>query len=156
MLNRFFRPASAADLLGSGAVPSFTNNSLTPSNRLSMMCFAILASFSISGSSVSNQMMSNRETSGGARLIWAVNGTSETGSNRPLFGFAAAKTAHRVRKLALIPAFEIDIFCCSIASCMLERSPSFILSNSSMAARPRSASTSAPASNVHRPSAAAS
>ena len=121
-----------------------------------MMCFAIFASFSISGSSVNNQITSNRETSGGARLICAVKGTSETGSKRPLFGFAAARTAHRVRRLALMPALEMEIFCCSMASCMLERSPSFILSNSSIAANPKSARTSAPASSVQRPSAAAS
>ena len=149
-------PERDVPLVGSGALPSLTNNSLVPCNRFPMMCCAIFASFSVSGSSVNNQMMSNRETKGGARLICAVNGTSETGSKRPFLGFAAASTAQRVRRLALIPAFDIEIVCCSIASCILERSPSFILSNSSIAASPRSARTNAPASKVQRPSAAAS
>ena len=85
-----------------------------------------------------------------------MNGTSETDWNRPAFGLAAAKIAQRVESVALIPALEIEILCCSIASCMEERSFSFILSNSSIAARPRSANASAPASKVQRPSAAES
>ena len=101
-------------------------------------------------------MTSKRETKGGAKLIWAVKGASEIGSNLPFFGFAAANTAQRVRRLALIPALEIEILCCSIASCILDLSLSFILSNSSIAASPKSARTKAPASNVHRPSAVAS
>ena len=121
-----------------------------------MMCDAIFSSDCSFGVSVNNQMISNREISGGAKLIWEVNGTSLTGWNRPLVGLAAANTAHRVRRLALIPAFEMEMLCCSMASCMLERSAVFILSNSSIAARPKSASTKAPASRVHRPSAAAS
>ena len=59
-------------------------------------------------------------------------------------------------KLALMPALEMEILCCSMASCMLERSAVFILSNSSIAAKPKSAKTNAPASNVQRPSAVAS
>ena len=73
-----------------------------------MMCRAILASFSCSAVSVSSQIMSNRETNGGARFICAVNGMSETGSNLPLFGLAAASTAHLVRRLALIPALAVS------------------------------------------------
>ena len=34
----------------------------------------------------------------------------------PCTGLAAAITEHRALKLATIPAFEIDILCCSIAS----------------------------------------
>ncbi len=113
-------------------------------------------SSSVFGTSVITQMTSNREISGGARLICAVKGTSEIGWKRPAFGFAAANTAHRVCRLALMPALAMEMRCCSIASCMLDRSLSFILSNSSMAASPRSASTKAPASRVHRPSALAS
>ena len=54
-------------------------------------------------------MMSNLDINGGARLIWAVKGVSDIGSNLPFFGLAAAKTAQRVLKLALIPALEIEI-----------------------------------------------
>ena len=49
----------------------------------------------------------------------------------------------------MIPALEIEIDCCSIASWMLVRSASFILSNSSIRQTPLSASTSAPPSSVH-------
>ena len=49
----------------------------------------------------------------------------------------------------MIPAFEIEIDCCSIASWIDVRSASFILSNSSIRQTPLSASTSAPPSSVH-------
>ena len=115
-----------------------------------------MASLSCSALSVNNQIISNREINGGAKLIWAVNGVSDTGSNLPLFGLAAANTAQRVLRLAFIPALEIEIVCCSIASCILDLSASFILSNSSIDASPKSAKTKAPASKVQRPSAAES
>ncbi len=38
------------------------------------------------------------------------------GLYRPCIGFAAAITEHRALKLATIPALEIEILCCSIAS----------------------------------------
>ena len=85
-----------------------------------------------------------------------MKGTSDTDWNRPALGLAAAKIAHLVERVALIPAFETEILCCSIASCMDDLSFSFILSNSSIAANPRSASARAPASKVQRPSAAES
>jgi hypothetical protein len=37
----------------------------------------------------------------------------------PRRGFAAAITAHRAHKVVTIPAFEIEMLCCSIASWML-------------------------------------
>ena len=48
-----------------------------------------------------------------------------------------------------MPALEMEMLCCSIASWMDTRSLSFILSNSSIRHTPRSASTSAPPSSVH-------
>ena len=58
--------------------------------------------------------------------------------------------------VALIPPFEIWIFCCSIASCIFALSSLFILSNSSIAANPESARTKIPASREKRPSLKAS
>ena len=48
-----------------------------------------------------------------------------------------------------MPALLMLMLCCSIASWMLTRSWSFILSNSSIRHTPLSASTSAPPSSVH-------
>jgi len=64
-------------------------------------------------------------------------------------GFATAITAHLALRLATIPAFEILMLYYSIASCILVRSLSFILSNSSIKHIPLSAMTNAPPSNVH-------
>ena len=80
-------------------------------------------------------MTSNLEMSGGFRLICEVKVASSRSSKRPRIGFAAARMAHRVFKEALIPALEMEMRCCSIASCMADRSLSFILSNSSMGAK---------------------
>jgi hypothetical protein len=66
-----------------------------------------------------------------------------------LTGFAAAITLHLAFKFATIPAFEIEMLYCSIASWMEVRSCSFILSNSSIKQIPLSARTKAPPSNVH-------
>ena len=48
-----------------------------------------------------------------------------------------------------MPALEMEMLCCSMASWMLVRSWSFILSNSSMRQTPWSASTSAPPCSTH-------
>jgi len=64
-------------------------------------------------------------------------------------GFAAAITEQRAYKLVMIPALEIEIDYCSIASWIEVLSQSFILSNSSIKQIPLSAKTSAPASKVH-------
>ena len=71
------------------------------------------------------------------------------GSYRPPLGLAAAITEHRACSVVTMPALDTEMLCCSMASWMLTRSWSFILSNSSMRHTPRSASTRAPPSNVH-------
>ena len=48
-----------------------------------------------------------------------------------------------------MPALEMEMDCCSIASWMDVLSESFILSNSSIKQTPLSASTRAPPSSVH-------
>mmetsp|Transcript_10268 Transcript_10268/g.25163 ORF Transcript_10268/g.25163 Transcript_10268/m.25163 type:complete len:255 (-) Transcript_10268:492-1256(-) len=58
-------------------------------------------------------------------------------------------TEQRAWRLVTMPALLMEMDCCSIASWMLTRSWSFILSNSSMRHTPRSASTSAPPSSTH-------
>ena len=67
----------------------------------------------------------------------------------PLIGFAAAITEQRAYRLVIIPALEIEIDYCSMASWIEVLSLSFILSNSSIRHTPLSAKTSAPASKVH-------
>lgn len=69
----------------------------------------------------------------------------------PLTGFADAITLHLACSWATMPAFEMEMVCCSMASWMLVLSISFILSNSSMQQIPLSASTSDPPSSVNSP-----
>eukprot|EP00972_Heterocapsa_arctica_P016792 2478321-Heterocapsa_arctica.AAC.1 len=59
-------------------------------------------------------------------------------------GLATATTAQRACSVATIPALEMEMDCCSMASCNDVRSWSFILSNSSMRHMPSSAKTMAP------------
>ena len=56
---------------------------------------------------------------------------------------------HLACSCVTMPALEMEIVCCSMASWMLVLSESFILSNSSIRQTPLSASTRAPASRVH-------
>ena len=65
---------------------------------------------------------------------------------RPYRGLAAARIEARAFRVVEIPAFEIEIVCCSMTSWMAVRSDSSILSNSSMQQIPLSASTRAPPS----------
>ncbi|GBE19178.1 hypothetical protein BMS3Abin16_01793 [archaeon BMS3Abin16] len=114
----------------------------------SRMCFAIIFVSSITSRTVNNR--SNREIMVEERLI--CSDIERYWSKRPYFGFAAARIAVRAENCASIPAFATLTVCCSIASCMAERSSLVILSNSSIQAIPRSASTSAPASRLQPPS----
>ena len=66
-------------------------------------------------------------------------------------GFAAAITAQRLDSVVTMPALEMEMVCCSIASWMAVRSWSLILSNSSIRQIPESASTMAPPSSVYSP-----
>jgi hypothetical protein len=50
----------------------------------------------------------------------------------PPMGLAAAMTAHRACREVMMPALEMEMDCCSIASWIEVRSESFILSNSSI------------------------
>eukprot|EP01139_Manchomonas_bermudensis_P009913 Amastigsp_a339685_11.p3 type:complete len:141 gc:universal Amastigsp_a339685_11:833-1255(+) len=57
--------------------------------------------------------------------------------------------AQRAWSVVTMPALEMEMVCCSMASWIETRSWSLILSNSSMRQHPWSASTSAPPSRVH-------
>ena len=59
-------------------------------------------------------------------------------SYRPPIGLAAAMTEHRAWREVTMPALDIEMDCCSMASWIEVRSCSFILSNSSMRQTPRS------------------
>jgi len=104
---------------------------------------------SLTGSTVSftTHNTSNRDKIGSVSSTFCWNGI--VGLYLPRMGLAAATTAHRALKVVTIPALEIEIDCCSIASWIDVRSASFILSNSSMRQTPLSASTKAPPSRVH-------
>lgn len=64
-------------------------------------------------------------------------------------GLAAARMAVREFNWHTIPAFAIEIVCCSIAYSRIKRLFSSILSNSSMQQIPRSLSTNAPLSSTN-------
>ena len=119
------------------------------------MCLAILSSSSTLTSSLSIQIISNRDANGGGRPV-SLNDliTLSLGPrlvNLPSLGLAAARMEQRVFKVALTPPFDTSRRCCSIAGCMVRRSSSLILSNSSIAAIPRSDRGNTPASKAKRP-----
>jgi hypothetical protein len=95
------------------------------------------------------ESISNLERIGSVRSTLSTN--DKLGLYVPLIGFAAAMTLHLAYKLVTIPAFDILIDYCSMASWILVLSLSFILSNSSIKQIPLSASTRAPPSRVHSP-----
>jgi hypothetical protein len=61
-------------------------------------------------------------------------------------GFAAANIDVLELRTVVMPAFAIEIVCCSMASCIATQSCGLILSNSSMQTTPPSANTKAPPS----------
>uniref|UniRef100_V9IAW1 Uncharacterized protein n=1 Tax=Apis cerana TaxID=7461 RepID=V9IAW1_APICE len=106
-------------------------------------CFANVTSLFNSCSSLTMNIISKRDKIVGIKSIFSSPFIS---SQRPNIEFAAAKTEQRVFNVVVIPAFAIDIVCCSIASCIATLSSSFILSNSSIQTTPPSARTIAPPS----------
>ena len=70
------------------------------------------------------------------------------GLYRPYRGFAAARMDVRAFNVVEMPALLIEIVCCSMTSWIAVRSPSSILSNSSIQQMPLSASTRAPPSST--------
>lgn len=106
-------------------------------------CWSCIGSYS----SLTTHRMSKRDKIGSDRFTFSEN--VMLGSYRPPIGLEAAMTAQRACSDVTRPAFEIEIDCCSMASWILVRSWSFILSNSSIKQTPWSASTKAPASSVH-------
>ncbi|OQC71973.1 MAG: hypothetical protein BWX50_00085 [Euryarchaeota archaeon ADurb.Bin009] len=72
-----------------------------------MMCCAIAPSRWASGWSVITNMRSNRERSEGGISICSPMGTNW--SNRPSFGFAAPRSAHRDFRVAVMPALATEI-----------------------------------------------
>ena len=134
--------------------------SLTPFVLLSRIYLAILSSSSTLTSSLSIQMISNLEASGGGRPVSLYERITlwfgPRFENLPSFGLAAARIAQREGRVAVIPPLATLICCCSIAGCMTLRSSSLILSNSSIAANPLSDKGRTPASNANLPSPKAS
>ncbi len=103
-------------------------------------------------------------TLGTSRITFTISNRDKIGSERftlsaklrellylPWRGLAAAITLHLALSWATIPALEMEIVCCYIASWIDVLSWSFILSNSSIKHIPRSACTIAPASSLHYP-----
>mmetsp|Transcript_8990 Transcript_8990/g.21921 ORF Transcript_8990/g.21921 Transcript_8990/m.21921 type:complete len:260 (-) Transcript_8990:1443-2222(-) len=103
----------------------------------------------VSGTSFSTHSTSKRDRIGSVRSTFCVKLSWE--SYRPYRGFAAAITEHRACSDAQMPAFAMEMVCCSIASWIATRSSFRILSNSSMHTTPPSASTMAPPSREKPP-----
>ena len=97
--------------------------------------------------SFTTQRMSKRDKMGSVSSTLSEKVRDE--SYLPPTGFAAAMTEHRACSEVTMPALEIEMDCCSIASWMDTRSWSFILSNSSIRQTPLSAMTKAPPCNTH-------
>ena len=91
-------------------------------------------------------MRSNRESNEGGS--WMLSTTDIAGLYRLPTGLADASTDVLAFNTAMIPALAMDIVCCSITSCSVDRALSLILSNSSMQQIPRSDSTNAPLSST--------
>src|SRR3989344_5585566 len=70
-------------------------------------CVAILSSFSLLGKSLTGKIKSNLLIKVGGKSICGAIGWY--GSNLPNFGFAAAKTVVRARKVAWMFAFDIEM-----------------------------------------------
>jgi hypothetical protein len=109
-------------------------------------CCASRSSSSLFGLSNIRKRRSKRDSKAAGKLIFSTGDT--LGLYRPYRGLAAARIDVRAFRVVDIPAFDIDIVCCSITSWIAVRSVSSILSNSSMQQIPLSASTSAPPSVI--------
>ncbi len=96
---------------------------------------------------MTTQSISNLESIGSVKSTLSIKFNEEL--YFPEIGLAAAITEHLAYKLATIPALEIEILYCSMASCIEVLSCSFILSNSSIKQIPLSARTRAPPSRTH-------
>mmetsp|Transcript_29921 Transcript_29921/g.85489 ORF Transcript_29921/g.85489 Transcript_29921/m.85489 type:complete len:237 (-) Transcript_29921:620-1330(-) len=114
-----------------------------------VMCRASSKSRSGSRTSLTRKIMSKRERMVVSKSIWSA--VLWRSSYVPKRGLAAASTLHWVFNIVVIPAFAIEMVCCSIASWIATRSFSSILSNSSMHTMPPSASTMAPPSRLKPP-----
>ena len=147
-------PSSLSD--GPSSIEFSIRVSLLPLVRLSSMCLAILSSSWILTSSLIIQMISNLEASAGANPVSSYALITLVFLclfvNLPSFGLAAARIAHLEFRVAVIPPLATWTFCCSIAGCIILVSSVEILSNSSIAASPRSESGSTPASRANLPS----
>lgn len=71
--------------------------------------------------------ISKRERIGSDKSTFSENDAA--GLYLPCTGLAAAITEHLALRLVTIPAFDIEMLCCSMASWMDVLSCSFILSN---------------------------
>mmetsp|Transcript_32058 Transcript_32058/g.83971 ORF Transcript_32058/g.83971 Transcript_32058/m.83971 type:complete len:274 (+) Transcript_32058:976-1797(+) len=147
----YFLSSSCGITSGSSSTraSAFSSSSLSGCERwwFPTTNFASRSSDTGSTTSFTTQRMSNREMMGSVRSTFCANVSDDW--YFPLMGLAAAMTAHRAWSEVTMPALEIEMVCCSIASWIEVRSWSFILSNSSIRQTPWSASTSAPPWSVH-------
>ena len=101
---------------------------------LSTTNLASISSCTGSTISLTTHKISKRDKIGSVRSTFSMN--VREGSYLPPIGFEAAIMEQRACNEVTIPALEIEILCCSIASWIDVRSWSFILSNSSMRQTP--------------------
>ncbi|EZA54967.1 hypothetical protein X777_04430, partial [Ooceraea biroi] len=145
--------SSCRTVMGIDNLFSATCTGISPSTECSviwpalqwmfMTCLARVISLLCSCSSLTMNIVSKRDSIVGMKSMFS---SPLMSSHRPKTELAAASTEHLVFRVVVMPAFAIEIVCCSIASCIATRSSSFILSNSSMQTTPPSARTIAPPS----------
>jgi len=109
-----------------------------------MMKLASLWSLMTLNSSFRTNKISNLDKIGSDNSTFSLK--LSLSSYVPFTGFAAAITEQRALREATIPAFDIEMLYCSMASWIEVQSASFILSNSSIRQIPVSANTKAPPS----------
>ena len=109
---------------------SYRNDGIRVCVYLWTTCVASRVSSSESTISLTTHRISKRERIGSVSSTFSLK--CKLGLYRPPLGLAAAITAHLAERVALIPALEMLICCCSMASCRLVLSWSLILSNSSI------------------------
>ena len=127
-----------------GSTTSYSSSGCALNMCTWVTCCASRSSSSLVGLSKMRNKRSNRDKSAAGRLMFS---TGETlGLYRPYRGFAAARMDVRAFKVVDIPAFEMEMVCCSMTSWIAVLSVSSILSNSSMQQMPLSARTKAPPS----------
>ena len=109
-----------------------SNNGLSISPPLNTfnICFAFATSLFESTVSLTKNIKSNLDSNAGGISTFSPIGSAA--SYLPYLGFAAAKIEHCASSVMLTPTLDIEMVCCSIASCMELVVCVSILSNSSI------------------------